>query len=122
MEEVRPSLGFRPIEKDSKPTERIVLRKIYVWRAALFGLAYGFFLGLVLVIPFYIVMIMTGESYFSDVSGINSLILESTFIFSFIILFFYTLISGVMFAISALVYNLISKTGLRIHLGLAEYN
>ncbi len=98
-----------------KPTERIEVRKIYVGRAAIFGFFYGLVIGLIAAI----IVIIAG--LFGFTSNVPFISAGGIILAGVIVAVMYVLISFIGSIISALVYNLISKLGGRIDIGLAEY-
>ena len=103
------------------PTERIEVRKIYVGRAALFGLLYGLIIGLIFGI-FFFVMALAGTSNINflgrDIKilsvGVGAVIAIGIVIFS-------SIASCISAAVGAVLYNLIAMMGGMLHLGLAEH-
>ena len=100
-------------------TERIVVSKIYVGSAALFGLLYGLVIGLIMVIIFLIGGLtgFQGEGSFLA----NLIPFGGFYVLAIAILVFYVIGGLIAMVISALLYNLVAKLGGKLHIGLAEY-
>ncbi len=96
--------------------DRFVLNKIYVGRATLFGLVYGLVFGLIFG-AFSAISIMIGGASVE----IPGLIGAGAFMVFLIVVIFYTVGSLVGFAAGALLYNLISLVGVRMHFNLGRY-
>jgi hypothetical protein len=96
--------------------DRVVLNKVYVGRAALFGLIYGLVFGLIAGV-FAAISIVLGSSSFS-IPGVES---AGAFMVFIAVVIFYTLSSLVGFAIGALLYNLIALVGVKMHFNLGKY-
>ena len=96
--------------------DRVIINKVYVGRAALFGLIYGLLMGLLVGI-FMAASVMFSNSSVSvpGFAGAGAL----TIFIGVVIL--YTLGSVVMFFASALIYNIIALTGIKIHFNLGKY-
>ena len=102
-------------------TERIEVRKIYVGRAAIFGLLYGLVLGLIIGIYFFASSLIGLENNLTLFGkelkivgiGIGSIVLVGATIF-------FSIASCIFMIIGSFVYNLISQIGGALHLGLAE--
>ena|SRR3989338_9923012 len=104
--------------------ERIEIKKIFVGRAAMFGLFYGLVLGIIVGIFFFIVTSFAVD-FLNNISvpGATGNIPSTTggiLFASFILIVIYTLGSCFGSAVFALLYNLVAKMGFSIHLGLAE--
>ena len=86
----------------------------------IFGLVVGLFAGLFVFLAltaFPSFSSPLGTSYFSDGNGVQ----KSAFIMSIIAFFIYGLVSVIIFVLSAVIYNVVSRLGAPIHLDLFEY-
>lgn len=104
--------------------ERIEVKRIYVGRAAMFGLFFGLIIGFIVGIIFLIIGLWF-TNFLNNISvlGGNSSLPITTggkIMYSFTLIVFYTIGSCIIFVVGALLYNLIAKIGFTIHLGLAE--
>ena len=101
--------------------ERIEVRKIYVGRAAIFGLLYGLIIGVLFGIAI-ILMVLLGVGSALNAFGIPLGLTTSTaLIFAFGAVILYAIATCIMAIISAALYNLVAKMGGRIDLGLLEF-
>lgn len=113
-------------------SERIIVKKIYVGRAALFGLYYGILMGLLMAVllPLIISTLIGaltpdigasgssgGSSPFGtgNAIGAGSLVLSALY-FGLVVVF--SVIGSVFFAV---VYNIVSKVNGSMHVDLEEY-
>lgn len=106
-------------------TQRVKVKKIYVWRFTLFGLVFGLFLGLLLAGIFLLLSItissigLEGATLFGI--EISKVFVGITALIS-ILLFSFSLFFSVVFSFfSAIVYNLFSLMGIKIHLLFEEF-
>ena len=107
---------------EERHVERIELRKIYVGKAAIFGLLYGLMMGLIIGIFFFVSALiglensltLLGKEFKIDVAGMVAIVLIGATIF-------FSIASCISIAVIALIYNLISQIGGALHLGLAEH-
>lgn len=102
--------------------ERIVFKRIYVGRAALFGLYYGIFIGLISAIIIFIMSIWSintlQSSSVGDAAGLET---AGATLIAFIFFILYVVITPIASIIFALIYNLIAKIGGALHFDLMEY-
>ncbi|MEK6844386.1 MAG: hypothetical protein AABX83_03070 [Nanoarchaeota archaeon] len=106
---------------EQTPVERIELRKIYVGRAAIFGLLYGLVTGLIIGIFFFVgslIGLQNGFTFFGKALNISGVGMGSIALIVSII--FFSVASFISMAVSAFIYNLISQIGGTLHIGLAE--
>ena len=105
--------------------ERIEVKKVYVGSAVKFGLLYGLIVGFLVTIVMLVLLLMSiinvGDvvgpaSFIFSLFGSASLVYLLVFTF-----FFYIIMVFIVMLIASLLYNLSSKLGGRLHLGLAEY-
>jgi len=101
------------------PTERIEVRKIYIGKAALFGLLFGLIIGIIVGV-FLFVRVLLGV----DSISIFGRIVETNLLIGFFLLIgsviFYSIAICAALAVCALLYNLIASIGGMLHIGLAE--
>ncbi|MBI3334758.1 hypothetical protein HYZ97_04700, partial [Candidatus Pacearchaeota archaeon] len=101
--------------------ERIVIKRLYIGRAALFGLLYGAFLGIIMAL-----VILASAFASSNVEGYAFLaeFLGPGFIFilAFLVLIACAVLSCIGAVLTAVLYNLVSRFGGSMHLDLGEYD
>lgn len=109
---------------------RIEVRKIYAGRAAVFGLFYGIVIGLISGLFIFILLITAGTGAINSINKAGSVVgsqplplvgVGEAFLVFIIVVLIYSIGSCILFCVSALIYNLISKIGGPIHFGLVEY-
>jgi len=106
--------------------ERIVVKKVYVGGATKFGLLYGLIVGFLVTI-IMLILLLTNIVGVSDVVGPASFIysllgLSDSMVYLLVFTFlFYTIVGVLVMFVGSLLYNLTSKLGGRLHLGLAEH-
>ncbi len=101
--------------------KRIEVRKIYVGKAALFGLLLGLIIGIIAGLVLMI-LVITGTSkipYIGDKLGEGKLLLGLIAFFGSV--FFIAISICVLMFICSLFYNLVFLMGARMHFGMAEY-
>ena len=102
--------------------ERVRLKKIYVGRAALFGLGYGLILGIIFGIVSIVVAItsLSGQVVLGIEFG-SDILIGASIALGFAILIGTIISSVISFVILAAVYNLVSKFKLMIDVEFMEY-
>jgi|GEM_PF-6290293 len=100
--------------------KRVIVRKVYTGKAALFGLLYGALSGVVLGSVFYL-MLLFGLSAVSDSFNLPVNAGIELFFAVILLIFLYTIACCFFAIISAALYNLISRMGGGVHLSLADY-
>ena len=104
---------------ENNPTERIELRKVYAGSAALLGLLYGLILGIIdaiiVIISGFVVPggIIVGVYQFNTLGwifGLAGIVLVANVVLMFLVVL-----------LGSLIYNLVSRMGGGLHLGLAEH-
>ncbi len=102
------------------PTERIEVRKIYVGKAALFGLLFGLIIGIIVGVFLFVRILLGVESV-----SIFGRIVETNMLIGFFLLIgsviFYSIAICIALAVCAFLYNLIASIGGMLHIGLAEH-
>tara|TARA_B100000315_G_C14236570_1_gene433418 strand:+ start:285 stop:605 length:321 start_codon:yes stop_codon:yes gene_type:complete len=98
--------------------ERIIVRKIYLGSAAMFGLYYGLIIGL-LAGGFVLIASLLMPS--SGGLGVSGALGGFGIVTAGIVFVIYTVAGIVGSVISALLYNIISKIGGSIHVDLEEH-
>lgn len=102
-----------------EPTERIELRRIYPSTAAIFGVVFSVIASIIIAIVIMIAGffipggIIIGTWQVDFPSGIFTLA-GAGLVASFVLLF-------VSIFVGSIIYNWLSKMGVRLHIGLAEY-
>ena len=96
--------------------DRVVVNKIYVGRATLFGLLYGLLMGIVVGV-FAVASILFGD-YSIEIPGFVGA--GALMIFIGVIVF-YTISGVIMFFASSLVYNIIALTSVKMHFNFGKY-
>lgn len=101
--------------------QRVELKKIYVWRAALFGLLYGLVLGIIfsLITIFLLAVGVNNITLFGK--NTSSLMAGAFITISVLIIILTSLFSSLSCLMGAALYNLIAKLGGKIHLALVEH-
>jgi hypothetical protein len=99
--------------------DRFVLNKIYVGRATLFGLVYGLIIGLIVGIIMAILGLVgvgvTGVDGYGLIGG------NSTFMMFVTPILAYTVGGVIGGLVSALLYNLVSLVGVKVHVNLGKH-
>lgn len=100
--------------------ERISLRKIYVGRAALSGLLFGLLLGVVFVLFF--MGLFAANAVNPENLGLTSSLPNSNMFYLYVLIFIpiFALSFCFIFALFALIYNVVVAMKGELHLGLAE--
>ncbi|MEK6889486.1 MAG: hypothetical protein AABW80_05260 [Nanoarchaeota archaeon] len=101
--------------------ERIILKRIYVGKASLFGLYYGAFTGLIIgFIAFLAVFISNRlETWLGDMVNMSGFALA--FILAVIIFISVTVIGLIGAFLAVLIYNIVASLGGEINFDLEEY-
>lgn len=97
--------------------ERVILRKVYVWRATLFGLLYGLLFG-----ALFITTALGTIQYVSQAREIPTPWASGTDLvfFGAVFTLVFAFLSCVGIIIAVLMYNVIAKMGGALHLDLEE--
>ncbi len=120
--------------------ERIEVRKVYVWRASLFGLVYGLFAGIIIAIIFVLLLVagmnqinktidsiasasssFGGESEFGQATTVNSLDMNTILMFALVLIIISAIGGFLSGLIGGALFNLLAHMGIRNHVGLIEY-
>ena len=101
--------------------ERIILRRLYIGKASLFGLYYGAFTGLILgAIAFLAVLVSNRfETWLGETLNMSGFALA--FILAVIIFISITIIGLISAFLAVLIYNIVASFGGEINFDLEEY-
>ena len=100
--------------------ERVRIRKIYPAKAALTGLGFGFFLGLIFAIILIILSFFDVGQFEFQERTLDFLSPGFVAVISVLIIILFSLFFALIALLWALFYNLISKIGINVDLGLIE--
>lgn len=96
---------------------RIILRKVYLWRATLWGLLFGF-----IISTLFITVSLGGLWFLSEARGITppGITREDLVFFGAISIGLFTFLSAFSVFVLAIFYNLITKLGGGLHMNFEE--
>lgn len=101
--------------------KRSVVRKIYLGRSTLLGFIFGFIMSLVIGLIVFFISLIVVLAFSSVANNDSGKIVSDLFINFIISVVLGTIGVGILVFVFSLVYNLLSRLGLNVHVGLAEY-
>jgi hypothetical protein len=102
--------------------QRVRLKKIYLGRIALFGLAYGSIIGVILgiIAAIFSFISLSGSGLFGMTLASN-VVFKASLVIGLIVMILMVILSSVSFVIISAIYNLISRLKLMIDIDFMEY-
>jgi len=102
--------------------QRVILKKIYVGKAAIFGLVWGAIMGLISALFFIICAMFLADAISSSFGAtFADLLVRSIITTSFLTFIFFALMGCLSSVIGASVYNLVSLVKIRVHMDFMEF-
>lgn len=101
--------------------QRVQLKKIYIWRATLFGLLYGLVSGVVLAVVSNLLIFFGFKNMHILGQNIVNVTVGLIAVVTVLLILIFAIIGAIVFLLGSLVYNIVSKFGSKIHLEFMDY-